>query len=1327
MNDKYINLDFTSIHAHIEGSNFRMLDSIIKVKQLIQRAIELNYSGIAITDHECLSMHVPALQYIEELRKDRKISDKFKLLLGNEIYLVNSMEEVKDNYISGMTKYWHFILIAKDQKGYRQLKEISSNSAWKNYFVQNGMERVPTLKGELESIIGDNKGHLIASSACLGGEIPSLCIDYFKNNNQEAKKKLHQMIMWCINVFGKENFFLELQPSALSGSEQSQTQAFVNKCLIKLAKAYDLKYIVTTDAHYLNREDRIIHEAYLKSDGKSSDRELGDFYETTYLMPINEIVQCLENHLTKEEAITAIQNTGIIYSMISKISLKHSVIVPEDTKIPSFNVLHIFKEWYEKYEYIAKYAYSTNIQERYFLYLCETGFLEKKQKFSEENISRINLEIKELWNISDSIGMRLASYYTLVRGLIHNIMWKVSFVGVARGSVTGFYTAYLMGITQMNPLKYNLAHWRHISAERPELPDIDIDTSASKRSTIFEMMKEYYGYDNVLNTITFKTEGSKSAMLTSCRGLGINDDIAHAIADLIPFERGSNWSLSDCFYGNEEKGRAPVKEFINEVSKYDRLKETAFMIEGLICGRSIHASAAYVFKDGYLEQNSRMKAPNGKDITAYNMNGSDYCGGLKIDVLTIKALDKMQKCVELLSKYGYLQDQGSLKATYDKYIHPDVLDYDTPEMWNLIGENKLIDAFQFDTQQGLQAAKAIQPKSIVELATANSLMRLMAADGEEQPVDTYVRNKADINNWYHEMRDNGLTEDEIHILEPYLLPVYGVAETQEVVMRLSMDKHIAGFSVAESNKLRKSIAKKKADVLEETRQMFFEKGEQLRTSQKLLDYVWYVQFKKSFGYSFSQNHTFPYSCICLQEMNLAYHYPNVFWNTACLTVNAEADEESEKTTDYGKIATAISLFNHQGQKVILPDINQSEFEFTPDVKNNQILYCLKAINGVSDDLIKIIISNRPYKSFNDFYEKITAAAANKECKCGPTSIISLIKAGCFDNIESSRVNTMKKYMVYLTKPVSQLTLTHLDNLKTMGYLISTEDALAYRVYKFKKYVTTSKFFAFAEGKSKSTFFYKLEPKYALPFFYEYIEQYLKENKDYYLYEDTIAVKESSLNKVCKLYLQDIKDNLFNNPTVVQNYNQFVVNKVTDNYIGDITEDEFLLSKWEKEAVNYYYHKHELSDIDTEKYLISDFYQLPSTPTIIDYYNYGKFSTPRFALTRIAGMVLNKNKDKHIVTLLTPTGVVNVKFYKGQFIFYNKRLSEEAEDGTKNVIEESWFSRGNLLLITGMRRGEQFVAKKYKDSIYKHTVQLITGFNSDHTEMILQSDRKGEDE
>lgn len=615
------------LHVHSDYSNIRLIDSINKVSKLIQKAVNLNNSGIAITDHESVSGHVQALQIVEKGKSEGSIPEDFKLILGNEIYLVNSLEEVRDNYKSGITKFWHFILLAKDEIGHKQLRILSS-LAWDNSFKTGKMERTPTLKSDLEKIVKENPGHLIASTACLGGE----CSHWILNKDVE---KFNEFVQYCYDLFG-EDFYFELQPN------NSEEQVLVNKTLISISEQLDIPFIVTCDAHYVNKEDRVFHEAYLNS--HEEEREVGDFYATTYMMNVTEIHEYLDWQIGEENVNKSIRNTEVIADKVSNYTLAHSTIVPE-ANIPEYQEEHYFKEFYDTHEYIRKFAYSDNKYDRYLLHLISQGFKTKgyyvgiKDTELKILIDRIEIELSEMWKVTEKIKNSISSYYISTLELIE-IMWNEgdSLVGVARGSVTGMYTMYLIGLIQMNPMQWGLPHWRHISHEKAELSDVDIDTQRNRRKQIIEAVKKRKGERHVLNSCTFKTEGSKSAVITAARGLGIDNDTAQYIANLIPITRGFTWSIHDCIYGNEEEERKPVIEFVNEIKKIPNLLETALNIEGLISGRSIHASAVYLFNDDFTEHNARMRAPNGVYITQFNMKDSDTQGGLKMDWLALANL-----------------------------------------------------------------------------------------------------------------------------------------------------------------------------------------------------------------------------------------------------------------------------------------------------------------------------------------------------------------------------------------------------------------------------------------------------------------------------------------------------------------------------------------------------------------------------------------------------------------------------------------------------------------------------------------------------------------
>ncbi|KFZ25948.1 MAG: DNA polymerase III subunit alpha [Candidatus Izimaplasma bacterium HR2] len=442
-----------------------------------------------------------------------------------------------------------------------------------------------------------------------------------------------------------------------------------------------------------------------------------------------------------------------------------------------------------------------------------------------------------------------------------------------------------------------------------------------------------------------------------------------------------------------------------------------------------------------------MRAPSGQPITQFNMENSDYLGGLKYDFLTVKAMDKIRVTLDLLSEDGRIEWKDSLRETYDYYLYPDKLEFDNLEIWKLMHKNKVLDLFQYSTSIGIQTAQKIKPISLKQAASGNDLMRLMAERGQKQPIDKYIEFKDNIKLWDNLMIDYGLTLEERLILKEHLEATYGIATTQESIMKLAMDKRISGFNVKEANKLRKAVAKKKKKIMDEVKELFKEKGLKLGTSLNMLRYIWKECILPQAGYSFSECHTLPYTVIAVQQLNLAYNYPIVYWNTACLSVNAGSLEDSEakkaKTTDYGSIASAIGKMKENGVILVYPDINRANFDFKPDADNNLILFGLKSMNKIGQDLVAEIIENRPYESIEDFCMKV---------KVNITQMISLIKGGSFDTLENKpREEIMKDYLWKACAPKKKLTMQNLNALINGGF-IPEKYKIEMRVSKFNKYL-----------------------------------------------------------------------------------------------------------------------------------------------------------------------------------------------------------------------------------------------------------------------------------
>ena len=639
---------------------------------------------------------------------------------------------------------------------------------------------------------------------CLGSEVAQCILS--KNSD-----RLNEFVNWCVNVFGKENFFFEMQAAI---SEEQQT---VNKYILQLSEYFEIPYIITDDTHYLDKEDFDIHSAYLNSRG-SGDRETELFYKYTYLKSPEEIIELLSPTMTVEQITKGLENSELIYGQIQDYSLQETIKVPYRDP-PPFELQDMLVPYYDKYEYIKLFANSEYVQDRYLLYLIENGIVDKKWPLDEEHLGRINTELEQLWVISDKIGQRLSSYFELVRDIVH-IGWEVgSTVGVSRGSCSGEVITYLIDIIQVNGLKYDLPYWRFLNKERTELPDVDLDFDPFYKEKIMERVKEYYGEDNVLNTITYKTESTKSAILTSARGMGIPVEEAQVLSNMVPQVRGKVLALDVCLKGDEDN--SPVNGFQEALNKFPGLEKMIRKIEGIISGRGVHASSVYIFNNGYLAQNSLMRAPNGLKITAFNMHQSDSMGGLKMDFLYTEAQSKINACLKLLLEDGLIEWQGTLYDTYRKYLHPDVLEYDDKEMWAKVGKNEIPDLFQFDTQVGLECARKVKPENLIELTLANSVMRLMGEG--ERPIDRFVRFKNNINEWYDEMEKEGLTKEEQELAKKVLGQSYGCSIEQETLMIGAME--IAGFSLKEANALRKVISKKITKKIPEMKELFLKNAD----------------------------------------------------------------------------------------------------------------------------------------------------------------------------------------------------------------------------------------------------------------------------------------------------------------------------------------------------------------------------------------------------------------------------------------------------------------------------------------------------------------------
>ena len=823
------------IHSHSEYSNIRLLDCINKVTDLIDRAVEIGLSGLALTDHECLSGAPQANFYAQEILKTHP---DFKVALGNEIYLTPNREMGQ--------KYYHFILIAKNKTGFRALRELSSR-AWMNSYWDRGLERVPTTYADLEEIVNKYPGTLIATTACIGGEVSSQVLNLIKaekhednNGIAEAHNDIVNFILWCKNLFGND-FYIECAPG------QSAEQIAVNQRLCSVASAFKCKMILGSDAHYLKKEDRYVHKAYLNS--KGGEREVDAFYEYAYLQDENDIKKNIAP--SKLDYDELVNNSYEIYNKIENYSIAHKQTIP---KVKVKNYLPYEDKSLSQYPNLYKMKISKDEYERYWVNECLIK-LKQLNKDNDEYLSRLEEEADIKKIISKKLETNMFRYPITLQHYV-DLFWECgSTVGAGRGSSCSGLNHYLLGITQLDPIKWRLPFWRYLNRDRIELGDIDIDLCPSKRPLILQKIKEERGANfsseidelsrkNLGCTLiaTFGTEGTKSSILTACRGYrsedfpdGIDVDTAQYLSSLIPSERGFLWPLKDVVYGNKDKDRKPITPFIAEINQYPGLLDIAMAIEGLINKRSSHASGVILFDEDPYEFGCFMKTPKGEIITQWDLHMDEACGLTKYDFLVTEVQDKIAETIKLLQKYNKIDSNLTLREVYNKYLHPEVLPLDDETIWKALQENSVLNIFQFDSDVGSQAAKKIKPTNIMEMADANGLMRLMTAEkGAETPMEKYIRYKNNLSLWYQEMDRAGLTKEEQAAVEPYFKQSYGVPPSQEQLMQMLMDDKICGFSLKEANTARKIVGKKQMAKIPELHQQILDKA----TSPALGKYIW---------------------------------------------------------------------------------------------------------------------------------------------------------------------------------------------------------------------------------------------------------------------------------------------------------------------------------------------------------------------------------------------------------------------------------------------------------------------------------------------------------
>lgn len=1070
----------------------------------------------------------------------------------------------------------------------------------------------------------------------------------------------------------------------------------------------------------MKKEDRYVHKAYLNS--KGGEREIDSFYEYAYLQSNEEIIENLKQSQFDESFVSKMfENSIEIYNKIENYSILHNQQIPDveviDYKKKKVNGL-------AKYPELDRMFQSDDKIERYWVNQCFDNF---EDKFGDsiinhkEYIDELEEEAEVKKIVGDRLGTNMFRYPILLQHYI-DLFWECgSTVGAGRGSACAALNHYLLGITQLNPIQYELPFFRYMNRDTVELGDVDLDLAPDKRPLILQRIRDERKHlfnqdldeqakENLGCTLiaTFGTESSKSAVLAACRGYktedypnGIDVDIAQYLSSLIASERGFVWSLHDMFEGNQEKDRKPNQTFINEVEQYPGLKEIMLGIESLINKRSSHASGVIMFERDPYEHGCFMRTPSGEIITQYDLHMDEMCGMTKLDLLVTEVQSKITQTLLLLQKDGILQEGLTLRQLYDKYIHPDVLPLDDKKVWNAIQGAKVLDLFQFDTSVGSQGVKKVKPETIQELSATNGLIRLMPADrNSESPMDIYLKRKKNPDLIHYEMKNKyHLTTEEEKVINKYVGSTYGIGISQEQFMRAVMDKDICGFSLKESNDSRRIISKKKMDKIPELKEKIFARA----SSPAVAHYVWDYIASTQLGYAFSDIHSLSYSFIGFQTAYLGVRWNPVYWNTACLIVNSGSLDDDGQT-DYAKIAKALGKIINNGIKVSCVDINESEYTFKPDAIHNQILFGMKPLNKVGSDVVQQIIAHRPYKNINDFISK---------CPLNKTVMISLIKSGAFDNLDNGleykgkeqRQLVMAYYIYKISEPKKKITLQNVSTLINKNLIpYSLEDSK--QAFLFNKALKNKR-------KKENDGGYELNAAMQAEFAKFFDQDVLS------VVDGQIILPQKQWDLIYKEKMDALRSWIKENQNeILQELNDYQFKETWDKYAqGNI-------AAWEMESMCFYYHDHELKNVNTIKYGLSDFSKLPVVPEVERFFKKKGKEIPIYKLTRIIGTVLGKNDVRSSISLLTSNGVAEVKFTKEYFANYDRQLSIIKEDGTKKIVDKSWFTRGVKLMITGFRRDDTFVAKSYANTP-THQLYKIVELMNNGKDMIIQHERNEE--
>ena len=966
--------DFIHLHVH---TYYSILDGQSSVSKLVDKAVANGMKGMAITDHGDMFGIKELFNYCNKVNGKLRDEGKpeFKPIFGCEMYVARRKKSDRSDPKLDKSGY-HLIVLAKNYNGYKNLIKLVSR-AWVDGFYM----RPRTDREDLERYHED----LIVCSACIAGEVPAKILRDDIEGAREA-------IEWYKRVFG-DDYYLELQrhevkdPNQRANRETFPLQQKANRVILQLAKEYGIKVVCTNDAHFVDKDNAEAHDHLLcLSTGHDLDDPNRMLYSKQEWFKTRE-----EMNEVFADVPEALSNTIEILDKVETYSIDHAPIMPffpipkefgteEDTRrnITPEQLYHEFtsdengENPLPKDEADKKIKKLGGIDKLYRIkfeadYLAKLAYDGAKERYGDPLSKEVHERVKFELHIMKTMGF--PGYFLIVQDFINSARDELGvMVGPGRGSAAGSVVAYCLGITKIDPMKYDLLFERFLNPDRISLPDIDTDFDDDGRGKVLEWVEDKYGHDKVAHIITYGTMATKNAIKDVARVEKVPLAEVNALCKQIPDK------LSDS-EGNSLKMNLPnaikcvpaLREA--EASPDPRMRNTityAKMLEGTVRGTGIHACGTIICRDAISDwvpvSTAEDKSDPGHKLlcTQYDGHVIEETGLIKMDFLGLKTLSILKEAVENVKLHRGID------------IDLDTIPIDDPQTYQLYSEGRTIGTFQFESAGMQKYLRELHPTTFEDIIAMNALYR----PGPMDYIPSFIARK------------NGKEEIKYDIpcMEKYLKDTYGITVYQEQVMLLS--RQLADFTRGQSDALRKAMGKKKKAIVDQMKPMFIEGGKKNGHDPKVLEKIW-ADWEKFASYAFNKSHATCYSWVAYQTAYLKAHYPAEYM----------AANMSRNLANITEITKLMDECKAMGIETLGPDVNESRNKFSVN-KGGAIRFGLAAIKGMGAAAAESLIAERekngPYKDIFDFVQRVNLSACNRKC------FESLALSGGFDSFGIDR-------------------------------------------------------------------------------------------------------------------------------------------------------------------------------------------------------------------------------------------------------------------------------------------------------------------------------------